>query len=314
MEVNPMNTKQLQYVVVLAEEQNFTKAAKRLFIAQPSLSQYISKLEQELGHTLFDRSTSPLRLTVAGELYVEMARRILDMEMQTEKCLNDMQEGQYGQLIVGAAPHRSRCILSRHIKGFLAKYPHYDVVLRECSYQQMMKSLDMGELDFCIVTAPINEGKYNVEVIMEEDILLAVPKAHPIHQQFSSFLRKDFSSYPIVDLSNFRDMIFLTVGKGNGMYELTYDLCWEAGFRPRKTIECGSFDVCRDLVEDGVGVSLLQSSIIEYNNNRNGIQCYRLLQSPPSRKVAAVYRKKGYLSNAAQDFIDMLKNPVINPD
>ena len=143
-----MNSRQLQYVVTLAEEKNFTKAAKRLIIAQPSLSQYISKLENELGHTLFDRTTTPLRLTVAGELYVEMARRILDMEAQTEKCFNDMQNNQYGRLIIGAAPHRSRCVLAGRIPRLLEKYPNYSIVLREYPYYQMMKSLDNGDIRF----------------------------------------------------------------------------------------------------------------------------------------------------------------------
>lgn len=303
-----MNSRQFQYVVTLAEEKNFTKAAKRLIIAQPSLSQYISKLENELGHTLFDRTTTPLRLTVAGELYVEMARRILDMEAQTEKCFNDMQNNQYGRLIIGAAPHRSRCVLAGRIPRLLEKYPNYSIVLREYPYYQMMKSLDNGDMDLCIATAPFDDVKYVVEEIMEEEILLAVPREHPVNQHLTILSEPDGNSpYAAVDIAEFRDMLFLTVNEGNGMYDITFDLCWEAGFRPRKTIECGSFDVCRDLVEAGVGVTLLLSSIAEYGDNQRGLQCYRLVQAPPPRKIAAIYRKKHYVPNAVQDLIEILK-------
>lgn len=92
------------------------------------------------------------------------------------------------------------------------------------------------------------------------------------------------------------------------MHDHTFDLCWEAGFRPRKTIECGNFDVCRDLAAEGMGATLLLSSIVEYGRNRDNIRCYRLVQAPPPRKVAAIYRKKHYISNAAQDFIEILKS------
>lgn len=301
-----MNTRQLQYILTLAEERSFTKAAKRLYVAQPSLSIYISKLEQELGHQLFDRSASPLRLTIAGEMYVEMAHRILEMEKQTQKALNDMSHTPHGHLMIAASAHRNRCIVSPHLKAFLDKYPHYNITLQDCSHPQMIKLLETGDADFCVMNMQQNQNKYHMEPLLEEEVLLAVSAGHPINRTVK-ILNSD-GAYPTVDLAQFQDMTFLTVNEGNNLYQLTQDLCWESGFRPQKLVQCSSLDVCRDLTEDGVGVSLLQSSVISYRDYRSGLTCYRLVQAPQKIRIAAVWKKKQYLSIAAQDFIEIIQH------
>ena len=106
-----MNTKQLHYVLTLAHEGSFSKAADTLNITQPSLSQYIKKIEREIGLELFDRANGDIRLTDAGRVYIDAGKKILDIEHQMENSFTDMADHKTGSLIIGAAPYRAASML-----------------------------------------------------------------------------------------------------------------------------------------------------------------------------------------------------------
>ena len=123
-----MNTRQLRYVIKVAEERSFSIAAKKLYIAQPSLSQFISKVEKEVGYELFDRMATPLKLTAAGEVYVKTAQEILNLKHAMENRLRDMGKAQYGKLAVGVSPYNG--LMPSALKQFFDTFPNCKVTSR----------------------------------------------------------------------------------------------------------------------------------------------------------------------------------------
>jgi len=305
-----MNTRQFQYVLAVAENRSFTAAANQLMIAQPSLSQFINKLELELGQKLFDRSSSPLHLTLAGEIYVETARRMLDMEAQMRQRLQDISGGKKGRLSIGASSHQSLYTLPRVIQRFLELYPYYEVIIREQQPQHFrMQLLIEGELDLCLLDTPVDEEKFDWVEMLVENFILAVPLDHPINDSLTIMADKKAEGlYPMVDLRELQSVPFITVNEKYSLHWLFKDLCKQSGFEPRKVVECDSTQLCQTMVALGIGAAVLHSSCAHYGDFQQKLRYYTILQEYQIRKIGLVYRKNAYLSMAARSFIDIMKD------
>ena len=136
-----MNTQQLTYVIAVADCQSFSKAAEKLYVTQPSLSQYIHSIEKQLGVQLFDRSSSPIRLTDAGKLYVSWARRLLTMEEDMNNALSDLMGMQTGSVRIGASSFRVRCLLARSIAEYHEQHPGIHLSIEEADMRQLRELL-----------------------------------------------------------------------------------------------------------------------------------------------------------------------------
>ena len=158
-----MNIKQLKYVLVLAREQNFSRAAEILNISQPSLSQYIKKIEMQMGAELFVRANGYVRLTDAGRVVVETSRKILDLEHRMENDLQDISEYRTGSLIVGTAPYRSAGLMPAAVRAFRETYPGIQVIVREGTTAELLEAAERGEFDLCLTTMPVDERVFACE-------------------------------------------------------------------------------------------------------------------------------------------------------
>ena len=170
-----MKTKQLQYVLTLAREGSFSKAANVLNITQPSLSQYIKKIEASVGIDLFDRTNGNVRLTDAGYAYVDLGRKILDLEHQMEVQFSDLSSNRAGSLIVGAAPYRAASMMPLVAQEFQKLYPGMHLVVREGTTSELSEGMEHGEYDLCLTLLPIDDKIFTYEKITEEESVLAVP-------------------------------------------------------------------------------------------------------------------------------------------
>ena len=169
-----MNTRQLQYVITVAEERSFSAAAEKLMISQPSLSQYIQKLEDELGSPLFERSV-PIKLTYAGELYLNMARNVLAQEAELQERIAGMGKGVTGILKVGTGYLNSVTLLPRLIAEFRTHYPNVQVEVFEDTESELKSIADEGKLDLIIATSHFSVAAYEMVELYKEPFLLAVP-------------------------------------------------------------------------------------------------------------------------------------------
>jgi len=301
-----MEFRQFKYVLKVAEEKNFSLAAKKLYISQPSLSQLILKIEEKLGTTLFDRSFTPLRLTYAGEMYVKMAQQILDLSDQFTQQIDDAAHLRRGRLTIGSSPFRNTYLLSQVIPLFTQKFPGIELILKEDTSLKLEELASEALTDFSISLLPINTAIFDYEVLFQEELLLALPPQHPISLE-TNRTPGDYENLAKIDLATLADTPFILMEHGQKLHQTLFDLCSKAKFKPRILLETQSMDAALALVGAGMGAALLPDTLIRANRLTSKSPCYFSLNTAPKRQVIIVYRKGRYLSNAAQEFINLLR-------
>ena len=177
-----MDLRQIQYIVAIAEENNITRAAEKLYITQSALNQQLLKLEKELGVQLFHRSRTDWHPTEAGEIYLKAAREMLLLKKDTYHRIHDLAKIQQGELSVGFTPGRGIAMFSNVYPKFHRLHPNIQVTPRELSVQKQQELLISGELDLGFVTLVPEQQKPALSYIplASEDIFAAVPIRHPI--------------------------------------------------------------------------------------------------------------------------------------
>ncbi len=287
-----MNYNRLKYIVTLAETGNFTEAAKKLFIAQPSLSQIIKNEENNLGIIIFDRTKSPITLTDAGIEYVHWAKQILFLYENMEKRINDYADSRLNIIRIGILPEFSAFILPKPIKQF---NPNCLIKIKEYSSNDLKARLENGEFDFIIGLSHPDTYKYTNIRLYNERIVLAM--ANGFNGNREGKLE--------VDLKDYEDVPFIIMEEGQFLYKVTYDLCKDAGFVPKLAAECYNLETALRLVRAGVGVSIIPDLMTKILNE---IIFYNIKGLTPKSEISIVYEKNQYLNKDARKLIKLFKD------
>lgn len=293
-----MELRQLHYVIQIAAEKNFSRAADKLHIAQPSLSQQLSKLEQELGVLLFRRTTNSVELTQAGQVFVDKSQSILDAVEQLKQEMDDMAQMRRGRLVVGTLPITGSHILPLVLPVFGAQYPQIEVVLVEESTVKLEQLTASGGTDLSLLTLPLIDGTLSYEPYMEEQICLAVPPRHPLA------VRQD-----AVHIDELKAEPFIKLKRGQGFRQITVELCEQAGFTPQIVFESSNIETVQSLVAGGMGIAFVPQMLTRPQGS-DFAPVYLKLSSKPTRTLVVASRKGRYLSKAAQAFIATLKETI----
>ncbi len=235
-----MDFLQLKYFRVVARVEHMTKAAQELYIAQPSLSQTIGRLEEELGVPLFDRQGRQIRLNQFGKTFLEHVERIF-AELETgQRKIRDMAGLDQGTVSLSVTALR---LMPDILRNFLTRYPHVSFHVFQSSTLQMQRQLDSGEIDLCISALPITQPGIHWQPLLTEEIFLIVPPDHTLAG------RKNIPLYKVAQEP------FVSLPVGDGLRDVTDDLCKQAGFTPRIMFEGGEPAAIYDLVETGLGIA-----------------------------------------------------------
>ncbi|AOZ91284.1 LysR family transcriptional regulator [Paenibacillus crassostreae] len=298
-----MELRQLQYAIQIATERNFSRAAEKLHIAQPSLSQQLSKLEKEIGVLLFQRNTSSVELTHAGEAFVEQAQKIIDAVDLLRQQMSDISQLRGGKVVVGSMPITGSHLLPYVLPSFKLAFPEIEISLLEDSSMNLEKLTALGKTDLSLLSLPLVEPSLAYEIIGEELIDLAVPPQHPLA------IRAQSNTTPI-QLAELKDESFIVLKKGQGFRTMTFDLCQQAGFVPQVVFESNNMETIQALVAAGMGVTLVPRYIASAPRSEF-VPVYLPLAEPvPYRTLVVAYRKGRYLSKAAEAFIATFKQSM----
>jgi DNA-binding transcriptional LysR family regulator len=292
---DPMELRQLQYAVQIAQERNFSRAAEKLHIAQPSLSQQLSKMEKELGVLLFHRNTNAVEPTHAGERFVEKARRILDLVEQLRIEMEDISQMRKGKLVVGSLPITGSHILPLVLPEFQHRYPEIEIVLTEETTSRLEQLTAHGQTDLSVLSLPLSEPSLHGEVLLEEEIFLAVPPAHALSRELGEHGEE-------VPLERFKDEPFIVLKRGQGFRQISLDLCRQAGFTPNIVFESSNIETAQSLVAAGMGVAFIPEMVARSPRSRF-VPHYLRLAGRPKRTLVVAYKKGRYLSKAAEAFL-----------
>lgn len=311
-----MDTRQIEYILKIAEEKNLTRAADKLFLTQSALSQQLLKLEKELSTKLFFRNKSEWLPTPEGQIYLENARRILQIKKQTYTMIGDMIESKRGFLSVGLTPGRGSDMFTHVYPLFHRKFPHITVEPLELSVHAQQEKIRSNELDIGFLTLTENQktGDEYIDLYREE-LLLAVPEGYPLPEgslspaadaaeSTSSDIVDAPTELPAIPLSIFQYEPFVLMYRESTVRKTTDRIFRDAGFQPTVLFETSSNVTVLSMIK-----SRLCCGIIPYyyaKKKPEGISFYRL-PFRPKWTVCVSYKKDSYLSDAAKAFIELAK-------
>lgn len=294
-----MELRQLHYVLQIAKEKNFSRAAEKLHIAQPSLSQQLSKLEKEIGVLLFRRTTNSVELTHAGAVFVHKAQTILDAAEQLKQEMEDMALMRKGRLVVGSLPITGSHILPLVLPVFGSQYPEIEVVLVEDTSSKLEQLTASGETDISLLSLPLEDPSLAWEPLIEEEICLAVPQRHPLAQHEGP-----------IEISQLYKEPFIVLKKGQGFRQITHNLCEQAGIVPNIVFESSNIETVQSLVAAGMGIAFVPKMIARAPRSEFTPLYLPLGDPVPSRTLVIASRKGRYLSRASEAFIRTMKRTV----
>lgn len=301
--------KQFKYVLTIAKAGTISKAAEELNISQPSLSQYVKKIEKELDIELFVRTNGNCRLTDAGKVYVETGRQILSLEQQMKRSFLDIKEHKTGTITVGTTPFRSAVMMPAIVSRFKKRYPGIHMAIVEQGMHELKEAAERGEFDICIVNMPVEEKVFKVEPIMEEEMVLAVPKGSKLDVILDSNAKpstdRKFASVD-VDLIDGHEFIMLT--EAQTMQKALSDLCRDSDVSLKTAAVVKSLEAQLEMVRMGIGAALIPTGLIKFGGGYENINYYSLSHELPKRKVAVIYRNDKPLSIVVKNLITDIKS------
>lgn len=312
-----MNFLNLKYFIVTAEEMNFTKAAKRLFISQQSLSNHIAKLEDYFGVRLFDRNT-PLTLTDAGESLLKSARKILNVKQEAELKLQDIRDFRSAVLTIGVPNTRGSVILPPLLMKFGRDFPQVQIRLVEGTSNEITDALYKGDVDFTIGFELDAPDKIRTEVLHEEHTLIVVPD-NILNDYFSEGEKQGLLDKKLLPIHVFSRCPFIKMKHSNWIGEIFESSCREGGMTPTVVLETVNIMTMVSMCEAGYGIIICPSVFVEENSpvlnkaSKENIHTF-ILDFPNAHKMIAInYLKNKYQTKAAREFIQMTKKMMARP-
>ena len=296
-----MNTKQLHYVLTLAHEGSFSKAADTLNITQPSLSQYIKKIEREIGQPLFDRTNGDVRITDAGRVYIEAGKRILDIEHQMENSFTDLSEHKTGSMIIGAAPYRAASMMPVIASSFQQLHPGMHLIVREGTTAELVEGMEHGEYDLALTLLPIDKRLFNYEKVVEEELILAVPASY---KPFPATYVPD-RKHPAVDASVLTGASMVMLTDAQFMQKQLENIVLDHKLTIHPAAIVKSLEAQIEMVKAGVGMALMPSGIERFCKP-DEVTFYSFTEPLPRREVVIMWRKDQKLSKTAEELKEVI--------
>jgi LysR family transcriptional regulator, transcription activator of glutamate synthase operon len=290
-----MELRQLRYLVALAEELHFTRAAASEHVAQPALSQQIRRLEDEVGLALVERTTRHVTLTAAGELLVGRARRVLAELDAAETELQGLRGMDTGHVTIGAMHTMGPVDLSLALALFHDRHPNVGLTVREQSSEEMAEMLRVDELDlaFLSVTERVEAHGLGLHQLVSEELVVLLPPDHPLAGR---------SRVRMIELA---DEQFISFRAGARLRELLFAAGREAHFVPRVTLESNESHRIRQLVGRGLGVAILPRS--DAVGPGADVAVASLVEPSLRRDVTLAWREGRRHAPAAAGFIELAR-------
>ncbi|MFH7829491.1 LysR family transcriptional regulator [Bacillus luti] len=293
----PIELRQLKYFLAVSKELHFTKAAEKLNISQPSLSQQIRALEHELGMPLFDRIGKKISLTEAGKILLLHTKTIFREIEQTRSAIQDLNGLQHGSLTIGSLLTVVNYLLPPAILNFNKLYPNIELSVLGLRTGDIREKLLQNELDIGITFLPVQDKEIVSIPLYKSELTLVVPTGHTLTER-SHISIVELQDYPLILLpQNF----FLT--------ELITSHCQQFDFTPKPILEISTMESLIQMVSKGMGITVLPKPYIDFLQNTN-IQALKIIDPTPTIDIGLIYRKDKYMCAATRAFIEQLKITV----
>ena len=274
-----MTITQLQYVLAVAEHKNFTLAADKCFVTQPTLSMQIQKVEEELNIQIFDRTKKPIQLTEIGQKIVNQAKNIVN-EADRMKDIVEQQKGFIGgEFKLGIIPTVMPTLLPMFLNTFVKKYPKVKLIIEELNTDDIILRLKNGNLDAAIAATPLNEEKLKEIVIYYEPFVAYIPEKHRIAN------KKE------IEVSDLNLDEILLLQDGHCFRDGILNLCKNQDVAPANNfqIQSGSFETLIKLADEGLGLTLLPYLHTLDLKEQDKLKLKHFKDPKPAREISLIF-------------------------
>lgn len=299
-----MHTREIEYIAVVSELGHFSKAAEKLNVSQPALSQAIRRLEDRLGVALLNRASSPIALTDAGRLFMKQGYEILFARDSIYRQMAEVKNMTSGTLSIGISQFIGKYYISRHVPLFNKAYPGIRVQITEEISSLLEEQILQGKIEFGIYSSPAINPKLHYDTVFEEELLFATSKQHPVAKRYK---QKDQTAFPSVDLSVFKNDDFIMVKEGQGLHSIGMDLCRKSEFEPNTVFASRNIEAVNACIANGMGVGFVPASVQRHCLPEHTAAYFHLKGERPTRRFMAAYLENGFLSKAAKAYIALAK-------
>ena len=291
-----MTITQLKYVLAVAEHKNFTLAAEKCFVTQPTLSMQIQKIEEELNIQIFDRTKKPIQLTDIGQKIVNQAKNIVNEANRIQDIVEQQKGFIGGEFRLGIIPTIMPTLLPMFLNNFIKKYPKVKLIIEELNTDEIIVKLKNGKLDAAIAATPLEDEKIKEIVLYFEPFVAYIPENNTIFQKEEIEIT-DLNLNEILLLQDghcFRDGILNLCKSQNGIDQKTFQ------------IESGSFETLIKLADEGLGFTLLPYLHTLDLEEKNKVKLRNFKEPKPAREVSLIYPK----SELKIQIIDALRSTI----
>lgn len=306
---------EMKYIYAVYQERSFSKAAKKLYISQPALSNMVKKAEKEIGLPIFDRSTIPLTITKEGNYYIRSIEEILLIQRNMKAYFDDLGSLNTGSLSLGGSSFFCSFLFPDLIGKFRKRYPNVAIDLMEGNVKELKEGLENETLDLVIETA-LDAGDSSVERFFykKEQIILAVPSAYPVNKRlqpyrltYQDILSGRFLNGRVdpVPLGEFRDVPFITMKPGNDMYQRSIQICKNAGFSMKVAIYVDQVLTSKNIASNGVGAVFIRSDIVQCIPENENLTYYKLGDPLAERAVVFAAKRGKYITSAMRELMKL---------
>ena len=306
---------EMQYVYTVYQEGSFSKAAEKLYLTQPALSTAIHKVEQSIGMPLFDRKRKPIRLTDAGEIYVDTIRKMMLLEQEQQQRLNDIQNLVTGSIRLGGTHYLIAYILPQILASFSRQYPGVTLEIQERSSYELAGMLANRELDVTFNCDPEFVQMFPRQEMFEDHVLLAVPATAPFNSLYPECAltaaqvlaeRHTSPDCPRLRLTAFADLEFILLRKGNNLHERAWQMFREADIQPKIKMDLNQLVTAFHLAEAGMGATFVSDRIVRPQNT--ALRYYPLDSALASRMFYILLPKDAYVPVAVRRFVEHIRS------
>lgn len=305
-----MISDKLSYLLAIAEEQNLTRAAKRLYISQPTLTVFLNRLEGELGVKLFDRTKSPVVVTEAGRFYIEQMKKLSEAEQSVRNDVKRIAEPMK-ILTVGIGQVRGHHWLPMLLPSFCEIHPEVNIQVTQGTEHIMAEDLRAGKLDVGFGVFPVTSADLKTVELTDEQLFLVAHKKYGlVPEGENSSARKPYT----ITTERLESLPFVIPQVNNGLYESYEQVIPGNGIHSIRTISVNNLNTGLQLTLAGMGVQLLSGSILQMNRDDPRLKDldYCVLESmPATRKCVALYKEDNVKADLIRDMIRTVREKVL---
>ena len=290
-----MNMKHIQYVLTVLREGSITGASKKLYVSQPALSQTIKQIEQDLGATIFDRSTDPISLTYAGQKYVDAAQRMLDIDRNLRTQIAEMKNEVHGRIRVGISVQRGLQLLPLVVPDFVRLYPYVKLELVEHGSDTLERMTAEGQCDIALVATSQKPNKLNYVLIENEQVVLMAAR--------STDLAHRFEPGTPIEITEAQNERFVSMRSGHSVRVVQDRLFERYHISPSILMETSNMEAGKNVAARANAVMLIPQVYVANSLDLSfRVQCHPILNTDYERHFYLCYRKGLYLPKYMEDF------------